>query len=601
MHFIHFTIQNSQIPIPNIYTSNNSCFDDDDNNDDGLNGKDKLSLEYGERKSKNDTWLLIPVALSTNQCCSCNTSSGYGLYDSGCMGSDGIQALPSPMQPESAAVQAGSNALRKCVEDIKFLCSKVIRTKLTKAFNTRTYQHFSIYMKRKGGEKGLNSFWLLVKKRIATISFSLALLLTWEEIYTKGFDYPSEYLHFRILPSERRSGGRRYAGGGSGSSVLVPLHVQGQVVRAGEAAVAHAALEGLGPRVFAVVSGQLVRAREPPVAAFPGALVRLLTCAKGPRGGGEGNWTGFGENQAVVEPLVLAKGSQGTATPEGDRGTPTFSRRKASARPGGQGGAAPQTRAARRDTPESREEAEGGSSSSYLDQLLGWQSRAGGGRRRRLWRRGLRLRVVMRMLQLVAGEERRVAGRVRGAQHGLELSEHGLVLRGRRLGHRSQAGAHGQHPRSHGNSGVGSGRGVRVERASHVAHADSGRRAPRGAAGGGGEAPGPYMVNDIIIFNRAAAEEAPALAVADEKSKEGVKTENNDRINLKVTGQDGSVVQLKIKRHTPLSKLMKALLSDSNLTGSQSMKQTHLQLEMEAEDTIDVLQQQTGVYIKECR
>uniref|UniRef100_A0A8C6FCG2 Rad60/SUMO-like domain-containing protein n=1 Tax=Monodon monoceros TaxID=40151 RepID=A0A8C6FCG2_MONMO len=61
-------------------------------------------------------------------------------------------------------------------------------------------------------------------------------------------------------------------------------------------------------------------------------------------------------------------------------------------------------------------------------------------------------------------------------------------------------------------------------------------------------------------------------------SKEGVKTENNDRINLKVTGQDGSVVQLKIKRHTPLSKLMK----------------THLQLEMEAEDTIDVLQQQTG-------
>lgn len=32
------------------------------------------------------------------------------------------------------------------------------------------------------------------------------------------------------------------------------------------------------------------------------------------------NWTGFGENQAVVEPLVLAKGSRGTATPEGDRG-----------------------------------------------------------------------------------------------------------------------------------------------------------------------------------------------------------------------------------------------------------------------------------------
>ena len=39
--------------------------------------------------------------------------------------------------------------------------------------------------------------------------------------------------------------------------------------------------------------------------------------------------------------------------------------------------------------------------------------------------------------------------------------------------------------------------------------------------------------------------------------QEGVKTEN-DPINLKVAGQDGSVVQFKIKRHTPLSKLMKA-------------------------------------------
>uniref|UniRef100_A0A8C5VS96 Rad60/SUMO-like domain-containing protein n=1 Tax=Microcebus murinus TaxID=30608 RepID=A0A8C5VS96_MICMU len=45
--------------------------------------------------------------------------------------------------------------------------------------------------------------------------------------------------------------------------------------------------------------------------------------------------------------------------------------------------------------------------------------------------------------------------------------------------------------------------------------------------------------------------------MANEKPKEGVKTENNDHINLKVVGQDGSVVQFKIKRHTPLSKLMK--------------------------------------------
>lgn len=55
---------------------------------------------------------------------------------------------------------------------------------------------------------------------------------------------------------------------------------------------------------------------------------------------------------------------------------------------------------------------------------------------------------------------RAAAGRVRGAQHGLELREHGLVLRGRRLGHGSQAGAHGQHPRSHGHSGVGGGGAV---------------------------------------------------------------------------------------------------------------------------------------------
>lgn len=97
-------------------------------------------------------------------------------------------------------------------------------------------------------------------------------------------------MSFRILPSELHGGGGgRYMGAAlRGGSVLVPLHVQGEVIRAGEAAVAHAALEGLGSRVLAVVAGQLVRAREPPVAAFPGALVGLLACVKGTRGGGEG-------------------------------------------------------------------------------------------------------------------------------------------------------------------------------------------------------------------------------------------------------------------------------------------------------------------------
>ncbi|KAM5335004.1 small ubiquitin-related modifier 2-like [Glossophaga mutica] len=68
--------------------------------------------------------------------------------------------------------------------------------------------------------------------------------------------------------------------------------------------------------------------------------------------------------------------------------------------------------------------------------------------------------------------------------------------------------------------------------------------------------------------------------MADEKPKEGVKTENNDHIYLKVAGQDGSVVQFKTKRHTPLSTLMKAY-------GER-------QLETEDKDTSDVFQPQTG-------
>uniref|UniRef100_A0A2K5IF24 Rad60/SUMO-like domain-containing protein n=1 Tax=Colobus angolensis palliatus TaxID=336983 RepID=A0A2K5IF24_COLAP len=77
--------------------------------------------------------------------------------------------------------------------------------------------------------------------------------------------------------------------------------------------------------------------------------------------------------------------------------------------------------------------------------------------------------------------------------------------------------------------------------------------------------------------------------MAHEKPKEGVKTENNDHINLKVAGQDASVVQFKIKRRTPLSKLMKAYWQPINETD------TPAQLEMADDDTIDVFQQQAGV------
>jgi len=59
--------------------------------------------------------------------------------------------------------------------------------------------------------------------------------------------------------------------------VLVTLHVQSQVVGAGEAAAAGDALEGLGPSVLPVVPGELVRSSETPVTALPRTTVRLLT------------------------------------------------------------------------------------------------------------------------------------------------------------------------------------------------------------------------------------------------------------------------------------------------------------------------------------
>lgn len=55
------------------------------------------------------------------------------------------------------------------------------------------------------------------------------------------------------------------------------------------------------------------------------------------------------------------------------------------------------------------------------------------------------------------------------------------------------------------------------------------------------------------LFCEVVAEETYALTMADEKLKEGVKTENKDHINLKMVGEDASVVQCKIKRHTLLA------------------------------------------------
>ena len=50
------------------------------------------------------------------------------------------------------------------------------------------------------------------------------------------------------------------------------------MVRSREAPVAVAALERLGAGVLAVVAGQLVAPRKPPLTPLPRTPVRLLTC-----------------------------------------------------------------------------------------------------------------------------------------------------------------------------------------------------------------------------------------------------------------------------------------------------------------------------------
>lgn len=50
------------------------------------------------------------------------------------------------------------------------------------------------------------------------------------------------------------------------------------------------------------------------------------------------------------------------------------------------------------------------------------------------------------------------------------------------------------------------------------------------------------LVGTQYLFYEVAAEDTLALITANERPKEGVKTENNDHINLKVVGQDGSGV-----------------------------------------------------------
>ncbi|XP_063240549.1 small ubiquitin-related modifier 2 [Bacillus rossius redtenbacheri] len=86
--------------------------------------------------------------------------------------------------------------------------------------------------------------------------------------------------------------------------------------------------------------------------------------------------------------------------------------------------------------------------------------------------------------------------------------------------------------------------------------------------------------------------------------KKDVKSVEPEHINLKVLGQDNAIVQFKIKRHTPLRKLMNAYCDRVGLA-MQTMRfrfdgqpinesDTPISLEMEEGDTIEVYQQQTG-------
>jgi len=108
-----------------------------------------------------------------------------------------------------------------------------------------------------------------------------------------------------------------------------------------------------------------------------------------------------------------------------------------------------------------------------------------------------------------------------------------------------------------------------------------------------------FLVLLALAARVAAAEnEETDCAANEEDSKE------SEHINLKVTGQDGSVVHFKIKKNTPLRKLMGAYCNRAGIqTGVVRFRfdgnpindeDTPAMLEMEDGDSIDVFQQQTG-------
>jgi len=91
--------------------------------------------------------------------------------------------------------------------------------------------------------------------------------------------------------------------------------------------------------------------------------------------------------------------------------------------------------------------------------------------------------------------------------------------------------------------------------------------------------------------------------MADAK-EETTDTATPEHINLKVMGQDGNIVQFKIKKHTALKKLMSTYCERAGLAiqtirfsfdGTRINEgDTPKSLDMEDGDTIEVFQQQSG-------
>lgn len=92
--------------------------------------------------------------------------------------------------------------------------------------------------------------------------------------------------------------------------------------------------------------------------------------------------------------------------------------------------------------------------------------------------------------------------------------------------------------------------------------------------------------------------------MASENKTENQEATNPEHINLKVMGQDGNIVQFKIKRHTALKKLMSTYCERAGLAlqtirfsfdGTRiNESDTPKSLDMEDGDTIEVFQQQSG-------